>query len=177
MAHTFGSPIVRVVHVAGAAAVSAVCRHDRRPPDRLPPPPVWSHHVDIPLLLPLSVCLAVCLPVFVSACLPVSLSLSAVCRSVGLFVLFPLSCPAAPPALQRGLRRWAAAWLPRARGTRSGVGFTPLPERGSAGALREEGRGDQVVGAWADYDIRLTRLHARPWVGSSLLWVALHRCR
>jgi hypothetical protein len=35
-----------------------------------------------------------------------------------------------------------------------------------------------VVGAWADYDIRLTRLlHARPWVGSSLLWVALHRCR
>ena len=58
-----------------------------------------------------------------------------------------------------------------------GVGFTPLPERGSGGALREEGRGDQVVGAWADYDIRLTRLHARPWVGSSLLWVALHRCR
>ena len=50
-------------------------------------------------------------------------------------------------------------------------------ERGSAGALREEGRGDQAVGAWADYDIRLTRLHARPWVGSSLLWVALHRCR
>jgi hypothetical protein len=77
----------------------------------------------------------------------------------GLFVLFPLSCPAAPPALQRGLRRWAAAWLPRARGTRSGVGFTPLLERGSAGALREEGRGDQVVGAWADYNIRLTRLH------------------
>ena len=35
----------------------------------------------------------------------------------------------------------------------------------------------QGVGAWADYDIRLTRLHARPWVGSSLLWVALHRCR
>eukprot|EP01043_Picozoa_sp_COSAG02_P085619 COSAG02_NODE_23237_length_725_cov_1.182109_1_plen_31_part_01 len=31
-----------------------------------------------------------------------------------------------------------------------------------------------MVGAWADYDIRLTRLHARPWVGSSLLWVALH---
>eukprot|EP01047_Picozoa_sp_COSAG01_P120698 COSAG01_NODE_49450_length_372_cov_0.688645_1_plen_25_part_10 len=25
-----------------------------------------------------------------------------------------------------------------------------------------------MVGAWADYDIRLTRLHARPWVGSSL---------
>ena len=125
----------------------------------------------------LQVLLAMCLSCL-SVCLSVSLSLSAaVCRSVGLFVLFPLSCPAAPPALQRGLRRWAAAWLPRARGTRSGVGFTPLPERGSAGALREEGRGDQVVGAWADYDIRLTRLHARPWVGSSLLWVALHRCR
>ena len=128
----------------------------------------------------LQVLLAMCLSACLSVCLSVSLSLSlsaAVCRSVGLFVLFPLSCPAAPPALQRGLRRWAAAWLPRARGTRSGVGFTPLPERGSAGALREEGRGDQVVGAWADYDIRLTRLHARPWVGSSLLWVALHRCR
>jgi len=126
----------------------------------------------------LQVLLAMCLSACLSVCLSVSLSLSAaVCRSVGLFVLFPLSCPAAPPALQRGLRRWAAAWLPRARGTGSGVGFTPLPERGSAGALREEGRGDQAVGAWADYDIRLTRLHARPWVGSSLLWVALHRCR
>ena len=126
----------------------------------------------------LQVLLATCLSAGLSVCLFVSLSLSAaVCRSVGLFVLFPLSCPAAPPALQRGLRRWAAAWLPRARGTGSGVGFPPLPERGSAGALREEGRGDQGVGAWADYDIRLTRLHARPWVGSSLLWVALHRCR
>ena len=126
----------------------------------------------------LAMCLSACLSVCLSVCMSVSLSLSAaVCRSVGLFVLFPLSCPAAPPALQRGLRRWAAARLPRARGTWSGVGFTPLPERGSAGALREEGRGDQVVGAWVDYDIRLTRLHARPWVGSSLLWVALHRCR
>ena len=27
-------------------AVIGTCRHDRRPPDRLPPPPVWSHHVD-----------------------------------------------------------------------------------------------------------------------------------
>ena len=38
-----------------------------------------------------------------------------------------------------------------------------------SGALQEryarKGGGDQVVGAWADYDIRLTRLHARPWVG------------
>eukprot|EP01046_Picozoa_sp_COSAG06_P033777 COSAG06_NODE_3477_length_5284_cov_62.292768_4_plen_167_part_00 len=68
----------------------------------------------------------------------VSVCLS-VCRSFGLFVLFPLSCPAAPPALQRGLRRWAAARLPRARGTRSGVGFTPLPERGSAGHCAARG--------------------------------------
>eukprot|EP01046_Picozoa_sp_COSAG06_P000141 COSAG06_NODE_4_length_41837_cov_204.557597_36_plen_85_part_00 len=52
----------------------------------------------------LQVLLATCLSAGLSVCLSVSLSLSAaVCRSVGLFVLFPLSCPAAPPALQ-GLR-------------------------------------------------------------------------
>ena len=106
----------------------------------------------------LAMCLSACLSVCLCVCLCVSLSLSAaVCRSVGLFVLFPLSCPAAPPALQRGLRRWAAAWLPRARGTRSGVGFTPLPERGSAGALREEGRGDQ---GWVRGRTTTSGLHA-----------------
>ena len=42
----------------------------------------------------LQVLLATCLSAGLSVCLSVSLSLSAaVCRSVGLFVLFPLSCP------------------------------------------------------------------------------------
>ena len=75
------SPSSPPLLVAGAATVSAVCRHDRRPPDRLPPPPVWSHHVDFA-----AVAAALCCPLagLPAACLSVCLSVSVCCcMSIG----------------------------------------------------------------------------------------------
>eukprot|EP01046_Picozoa_sp_COSAG06_P024007 COSAG06_NODE_1935_length_8032_cov_102.268751_2_plen_198_part_00 len=75
-----------------------------RPPERVPPP-VWSHHADLPSLLPhfvcplamLPACLLICPSCHVSVCLSVCLSvslslcLSSVCMSIGRHVrLVPL---------------------------------------------------------------------------------------
>ena len=127
--------------------------------------------LQVLLAMCLSACLSVGLYVCLSlcVCLYVDRSACSSCSSCLVLLLLAPCNVVCVGGLQPGYHAHG--------GRGAGSASPPPPERGSAGALREEGRGDQGVGAWADYDIRLTRLHARPWVGSSLLWVALHRCR